>query len=118
MTVTKGSIVKAVMENVRFRKTKRERQRYLFPEFDCEIMTKKRAAELVDSLFEITKRALERDEDVLISGFGRFKVRFRWARKGRHPITGEQIIVNSRRIVTFHASPRLKEKMSKGILNS
>lgn len=114
MTVTKENIVKSVMENVRFRKTKRERQRSLFPEFDYQIMTKKRATELVDSLFEITKKAFEKGENVLITGFGRFEVKFKWARKGRNPRTGESIILNSRRIVTFRASSRLRERLTKG----
>ncbi len=71
-------------------------------------LTKKHAARIVDSMFEIIKRALERGDPVLISGFGKFQVRFKWARKGRDPKTGEQIFLESRRVVTFHASRRLR----------
>jgi len=49
---------------------------------------------------------------VLISGFGKFNVKFKWARKGRDPRTGESIILDSRRIVTFQASQKLKAKMN------
>jgi integration host factor subunit alpha len=44
----------------------------------------------------------------MITGFGKFQVKFKWARKGRNPRTGEQIVLESRRVVTFHASRRLR----------
>lgn len=112
MTLYKGDIVKDVMENVRFKKRKKDRQRVLFPEFNYEIMSQKRANALVTSLFGIIARALEKGETVKLSRFGKFQVRFKWARKGRNPRTGEAIILNSRRIVTFRCSPRLKEKIN------
>ena len=112
MTVTKTDLVKSVMDKVRFKKPKRERQRYLFPEFDYEPLTKQRAARLVDAAFEIIKKNLENGIPVLISGFGRFKVKFKWARKGRDPKTGEQIILDSRRVVTFQVSQKLKAKLN------
>lgn len=112
MTVTKTDLVKSVVEKVRFKKTKRERQRYLFPEFDCELLSKQRATRLVDATFEIIKKNLEHGFPVLISGFGKFRVKFKWARKGRNPKTGEQIILDSRRIVAFQASQKLKDKLN------
>jgi nucleoid DNA-binding protein len=39
-------------------------------------------------------------------------VKFKWARKGRNPKTGEQIILDSRRIVTFQASQKFKGKLN------
>ncbi len=112
MTVTKTDLVKSVMEKVRFKKTRKERQRYLFPELGFEPFSKQRAANLVDAAFEIVKKRLENGDQVLISGFGKFKVKFKWARKGRNPKTGEQIILDSRRVVTFQASQKLKEKLN------
>ena len=112
MTLTKGDLVRSVVEKVHMKKAKRERQRYLFPEFDYDPLTKKRATELVDATFEIIKTCLEKGDKVLLTGFGKFKVKFKWARKGRNPKTGEQIILDSRRIVTFQASTKLKEKMN------
>jgi integration host factor subunit alpha len=114
MTVTKTDVVKSVMDKVRFKNRKKGRQRYLFPEFDYDPLTKQRASGLVDATFEIIKKKLENGEQVLISGFGKFKVKFKWARKGRNPKTGEQIILDSRRIVNFQASQKLKEKLNRG----
>jgi len=112
MTVTKTDLVTSVMNKVRFRKKKRERQRYLFPEFDYEPLTRQRAKRLVNATFEIIMRNLGNGIPVMISGFGKFKVKFKWARKARNPKTGEQIIVDSRRLVTFRVSDKLKAKIN------
>ena len=112
MTLTKSKIVKGVMENVHFKKEKREIQRVLFPEFDYEVLTKKRATELVDALLDIIKANLEQGEKVLISGFGKFQAKFKWARKGRNPQTGDAIILKSRRIVTFQCALKLRDKIN------
>jgi len=112
MTFTKIDLAKGVMDKVRFRKPKRNRQPYLFPEFEYEPLTRKRASRLVDATFEIIKKKLEKGEQVLISGFGKFKVKFKWAGKGRNPRTGEQILVESRRLVNFRASQKLKKKLN------
>jgi integration host factor subunit alpha len=111
MTVTKADLTHSVLQKIRFKRPKRERQQYLFPEFDYEPLTKKRAAEIVDSTFEIIKETLEKGDPVLLPGFGKFKVKFKWARKGRNPKTGESIILDSRRIITFQCSAKLKAKM-------
>ena len=112
MTLTKAHLVQSVREKVRLKKRKGERQQSLFPEFDYEVLSQKRAAELVDAMFEIVKKSLEMGESVLITGFGKFQVKFKWARKGRNPQTGENIILDSRRMVSFRYSPKLKEKMN------
>ena len=112
MTLTKSKIVKGVMENVHFKKEKLEIQRVLFPELDFKVLTKKRATELVDALLDIIKANLEQGEKVLISGFGRFQIKFKWARKGRNPQTGDSIILKSRRVVTFQVARKLREKLN------
>ena len=113
MTLTKTNLVKGVREEVHLKKRRGEKQQSLFPEFDYEILSQKRATELVDAMFEIIKKSMEKGESVLITGFGKFQVQFKWARKGRNPQTGEDIILDSRRIVSFQYSPKLKEKMNK-----
>ena len=113
MTLTKSKIVKGVMENVHFKKEKLEIQRVLFPELDYEVLTKKRATELVDALLDIIKANLEQGEQVLISGFGKFQIKFKWARKGRNPQTGDSIILKSRRIVTFQYAQQLRDKINR-----
>ncbi len=110
-TLTKEQLTKSVLEQVRLRKPRRDRQQVLFPEFHYQPLTNRRAADAVESLFEIVKRALEKGDYVLISGFGRFQVKFKWARKGRNPRTGQQIVLESRRIVTFHPSSRLRQRI-------
>jgi integration host factor subunit alpha len=114
VTLTKGDIIQSVMEKVRTKKPKKERERFLFPEFGYETLPRRRAAELVDATFEIIKKTLEKGDHILISGFGKFKVRFKWARKGRNPRTGEPIILDSKRTVAFQCSPKLKAKIQKG----
>jgi len=109
--MTKADLINSVLQKIRFKRPKRERQQYLFPEFNYDLLTKKRAAEIVDSTFEIIKESLEKGDPVLVPGFGKFKVRFKWARKGRNPKTGESIILDSRRVITFQCSPKLRSKM-------
>jgi integration host factor subunit alpha len=114
MSLTKEDLSKSVMETVRLKKPKKDRQQLLFAEFGYTQMPRKRATELVDATFEIIKKALEKGDQVLISGFGKFKVKFKWARKGRNPKTGEPIVVESRRVVNFQCSLKLKDKLQKG----
>ena len=113
MTATKAEIVKSVMEKIRLNRRTKGRQQFLFPELDYTLFTKKRATELVDALFEIIKNNLEKGENVLVTGFGKFQVKFKWARKGRNPQTGEQIILDARRVVTFQCSSKLRDKINK-----
>ena len=112
MTLTKSDIVRSVMENVRFRSRQRKPQRFLFPEMDCVFLTRKRATEIVNTLFETIKDTLAKGDDVRIYGFGKFQSKFRWARKGRHPRTGEVIILKSRRTISFRPSSRLRDRMN------
>jgi integration host factor subunit alpha len=112
MTLTRTKMVKKVREAVRLKPRQKSRQRFLFPEMDCVFLTRRRARQIVNSLFEIIRETLARGEDVRISGFGKFHVTFRWARKGRNPQTGEMIILRSRRTVTFKAFRKLRGKMN------
>ncbi len=75
--------------------------------------SKKQATEVADATFEIIKGCLEKGENVKISRFGRFVVRSKNPREGRNPQTGEEIIIKGRRVLTFKASPILKETINK-----
>jgi len=112
MALNKEHIVRSVMEHVGFKPRRKSLQLFLFPELDRIFLSRKRAGEIVDSLFGKIKDALARGEDVQISGFGRFRVKFRWARKGRNPQTGEMIILRSNRTVLFKTSQKLREKIN------
>ncbi len=75
-------------------------------------MTKVQAREAVEALLRIIKSNLESNEDVLLSGFGKFSVNDKSARKGRNPQTGESLMLNARRVVTFKPSGKLREKVN------
>ena len=74
--------------------------------------TKSQSADLAESIFEIIKSTLEGGEDVLISGFGKFEVKDKDSRKGRNPATGEDLMLNGRRVVTFKCSPILRDRIN------
>ena len=112
MTLNKADLVKSVIEKVHFKKQARERQQYLFPELNCTFLSQKRATGIVNSMLEIIKSNLEKGENVRISGFGKFHVQFKWARKGRNPKTGEKIMLKSRRTASFRCSDKLKRKIN------
>ncbi len=75
--------------------------------------TRKKSIETVETVLELIKRSLESGEDVLISGFGKFCVKEKAERVGRNPATGEDMILESRRVVTFKSSGKLREKLNK-----
>ncbi|MGE4519005.1 MAG: integration host factor subunit alpha [Desulfobacteraceae bacterium] len=74
--------------------------------------SKKDASELVETLLEIMKRSLESGEDILISGFGKFCLKDKDARRGRNPATGKDLMLRPRKIVTFKCSGKLRDKIN------
>ena len=72
-----------------------------------------KSTQVVESLIEIIKKALENGEDVLISGFGKFCVKEKMKRKGRNPQTGNDLMLGERRVVTFKCSGKLKNKLNR-----
>ncbi|HIJ77674.1 MAG TPA: integration host factor subunit alpha [Deltaproteobacteria bacterium] len=80
--------------------------------FAQNIFTKPESAQIIDTLFELIKQSLQNGEEVLISGFGKFAVKEKQARKGRHPQTGEPIMLTSGRVVTFKCSDILRMGMN------
>ena len=73
---------------------------------------KNHSSEIVETLLEIIKEALESGEDVLVSGFGKFGVKEKRQRKGRNPATGEDMMLRPRKVVTFKCSGKLKAKIN------
>lgn len=76
--------------------------------------TKKEAVDIMEQLIEIIKESLEKGDDVLISGFGKFCVKEKNERRGRNPATGEDLMLRGRQVVTFKCSGKLREKINKG----
>ena len=79
--------------------------------FDQVGLNKREAKDLIDSFFETISASLDAGVDVKISGFGNFQLREKSARPGRNPKTGELVPISARRVVTFHASQKLKDKV-------
>jgi integration host factor subunit alpha len=74
--------------------------------------SKKEAADVVESIFEVIKTRLESGEKVKVSGFGNFVINEKRPRKGRNPQTGEEIIITGRRVLTFKPSQVLKRTIN------
>ncbi|MBU4208274.1 MAG: integration host factor subunit alpha [Proteobacteria bacterium] len=74
--------------------------------------TKQKSVEVIESLLEIIKSTLEKGDDVLISGFGKFCVKNKGKRRGRNPATGADLILKGRKVVTFKCSGKLRNKIN------
>ncbi len=71
-------------------------------------LNKREAKDMVETFFAQIRQALEAGDSVKLSGFGNFQLRDKPQRPGRNPKTGEPIPISARRVVTFHASQKLK----------
>lgn len=74
--------------------------------------TKAKSAKIIESIIEIMKDSLASGEDVLISGFGKFCVREKGERRGRNPATGEDLMLQPRKVVTFKCSGKLRDRVN------
>ena len=74
-------------------------------------MSKREAKDMVEAFFEEIRQALERGEQVKISGFGNFDLREKNQRPGRNPKTGEDIPISARRVVTFRPGQKLQARV-------
>jgi len=92
MTLTKANIVEAVAEQIGY--------------------TKNQSVNTIETFLELIKRSLESGEDVLVSGFGKFCVKEKHERRGRNPATGEDMMVEPRKVVTFRCSRQLRDKIN------
>ncbi|MBY4898843.1 integration host factor subunit alpha [Cupriavidus sp. AU9028] len=76
--------------------------------FDQVGLNKRESKDMVEAFFDVIREALEQGDCVKLSGFGNFQLRDKPQRPGRNPKTGEIIPITARRVVTFHASQKLK----------
>jgi integration host factor subunit alpha len=83
--------------------------------FDQVGLNKREAKDMVEAFFEVIRDALESGDSVKLSGFGNFQLRDKPQRPGRNPKTGEAIPIAARRVVTFHASQKLKSLVENGV---
>lgn len=77
--------------------------------YDRVGVNKREAKDIVDGFFNQISDVLVEGEAVRVSGFGNFQLRDKAARPGRNPKTGDLIPISARRVVTFHASQKLKQ---------
>ena len=103
-------IEEAKMEDGSFTLTKAELAELLFAQVG---LNKREAKEMVEAFFEEIRMGLESGDMVKLSGFGNFSVRDKASRPGRNPKTGEVVPISARRVVSFHASQKLKEQVEK-----
>ena len=89
--------------------TKMELANILFDELG---LNKREAKEFVELFFEEIRTALETGDSVKFSGFGSFSVRDKPQRPGRNPKTGEEVPVSARRVVTYKASQKIKDRVA------
>lgn len=75
---------------------------------------RKQSVEIVEALIELIKATLESGDDVLVSGFGKFCVKTKHQRKGRNPATGEDMMLDPRKVVSFKCSGKLRDKVNGG----
>jgi len=71
------------------------------------------SAQLMDSFLELMKKTLENGENMVISGFGKFCIKDKNDRRGRNPQTGNDLMLEARRVVTFKCSPVLMDKVNR-----
>ena len=82
------------------------REKFGIPKKDC--------VRIVESLFAIIKDDLNRGNDVMISGFGKWTVLKKKARKGRNPQTGKEMTISARNVITFKSSNVLRNTVNSG----
>ena len=74
----------------------------------------KDSAEIVETLLETIKQSLEDGEDILVSGFGKFIVQEKAPRRGRNPATGDDLMLDARKVVNFRCSGKLRRRINGG----
>ena len=92
MTLTKAQMVESIAQQIGF--------------------TRKKSIETVEALLEIMKKSLESGDDVLVSGFGKFCVKDKKERRGRNPATGDDLMLQPRKVVIFKCSGKLRERVN------
>jgi integration host factor subunit alpha len=76
-------------------------------------LSKGKSSQLTDSLLEIIKRSLENGGDVLITGFGKLCVKEKNKRRGRKPQSGEDLMLDARRVFRFRCSGKLRDRLNR-----
>jgi integration host factor subunit alpha len=81
--------------------------------YDQAGLSKHQSRAVVETVFELVKKALESGENVLISGFGKFIVKNKAARRGRNPATGEELDLDPLRVILFRCSRVIRDRINR-----
>ncbi len=73
---------------------------------------KEASKKVVDVFFEELRSTLEQGQQIKLSGFGRFELRYKTSRPGRNPKTGEEVTITPRRVVTFKPGHKLRDRVA------
>lgn len=93
MVITKADLVKELMQR-------------------CPELSRLDAVQFIDAFFSEIMAGVKEHGIVKLPGLGNFVVRDKKARPGRNPKTGEAVAISARRVVTFHPSNKLREKIT------
>jgi len=80
--------------------------------FNVVGLNKNESREIVETLFDEVCFSLRDNYNVKIPGVGNFNLRDKSERPGRNPKTGVVVPVSSRRVVTFHAGQKFKNRIA------
>jgi integration host factor subunit beta len=72
-------------------------------------LTRKQVEVVVNTVLDGIKDALSREDKVEIRGFGSFRIRYRRAKEGRNPKTGETVQVPPKKVPFFKAGKEMRE---------
>ena len=72
-------------------------------------VTKNEAAQIVDAIFSTVKTALSDGRPVRIKNFGVFDIKSRPSRRGVNPSSGEEILIQPSRGLSFRPARLLKK---------
>jgi integration host factor subunit alpha len=80
--------------------------------FHSANLSRSQAVAAVEGTLEIIKSALAGGDSVLISGFGKFEIKDKNPRRVRNPQTGDDLMLDGRRVITFNSSTALRKKIN------
>lgn len=75
-------------------------------------LSKSRSRDIVERLLHIVKENLAREDNILISGFGKFVVKRKKPRRGRNPQTNQDLQLRARKVVVFKTSGVLRRQIN------
>jgi integration host factor subunit alpha len=112
--VDSGSCRLAKTERVREAMTKADLAELIYQKvFERRQISKADCLDLVDMVLAVMKDAITTEGQLKVAGFGVFDVRSKNDRRGRNPQTGEEMLITSRKVLTFKPSSILKDKINR-----